>query len=93
MQHDNPPVRLPQRNYEAFFGNIIGGAAAPDRPESMAHDVPVYHGSIRRDAARAIAAWLDSLPDSPQGATIAGRLSKLRYRWGANAAANEGRWL
>lgn len=31
-----------------------------------------------------LTAWLDSLPDSPQGATLAGRMAKLKHRiiWG-----------
>lgn len=88
MHHDKPPVLTPQRNYRAFFGNIIGGAATPERPESMGHDVPTHRAAVQRDLTAALAAWLDSLPDSPQGATIAGRLSKLRDRWAANVATN-----
>jgi len=69
---DTPP------SYLLHICDLLGCAPVPrgmmPPVQSMLPD------DVRRDFITALAAWLDSLPDSPQGATIAGRLSKLRDR-------------
>lgn len=62
-------------DYARWFGDLIGGDTMRTPTDACPLD-PVVEPSF----VAAMNHWLDSLPDSPQGATLAGRMSKLRDR-------------
>lgn len=67
--------------YVMWVGDLLGGERLRQPGNNSCPSDPTVEPSI----VAALNHWLDGLPDSPQAATLAGRLAKLKHRlvWGS----------